>query len=224
MLILLSPVQNILIAIGIVAAVGIVLGLMIVLADKLLKTGVDEKEAQTASVTGPEHEEGEKKAAFVRCSGTCDKTERKYNYYGIADCREAALVPGQGDKVCSFGCLGFGSCVRECESDAIHIINGVAVVDEKKCTACGKCIKACPKNLIGFVPVKNVKKVACSSQDKGKDVRFACRTGCIGCMICIKQCEAGAIVVENDLACIDHSKCTGCGRCAESCPQHVIVS
>ena len=40
-------------------------------------------------------------------------------------------VPGGGPKACSFGCTGFGSCVKVCDFDAIHVINGVAVVDKE---------------------------------------------------------------------------------------------
>ena len=183
-----------------------------------------EAHAAIGAIMGQEAGAVEKKVAFVKCSGTCDKTERKYNYYGINDCRKAVMVPGQGDKLCSYGCLGFGSCVDACAFDAIHVVDGVAVVDKEKCVSCGKCVAACPKNLIEIVPYSAPVAVACSSLDKGKDVRVACKTGCIGCSICVKQCEFDAIHVENNLAKIDYSKCTGCGKCAEKCPQKVIVA
>ena len=158
------------------------------------------------------------------CSGTCDKTQRKYNYYGIDDCRQAVLAPGRGEKQCTYGCMGYGSCVSACQFDAIHVIDGVAVVDKEKCVACGKCIAACPKHLIELVPAKAEKLVSCHSNDKGKDVRVACEVGCIGCMLCVKQCEAGAITVKDNLAHIDYSKCTNCGKCAEKCPRKIIIT
>lgn len=182
-----------------------------------------EAHAKIAALMGEELVEKEKMVAFVKCSGTCDKTERKYNYYGLSDCRKIVHIPGQGDKMCEHGCLGYGSCVAECKFDAIHIIEGVAVVDREKCTSCGMCVAECPKHLIELVPYNSKTFVACNSKDKGKDVRVACKTGCIGCMICTKQCETGAITVENNVAHIDYSKCTGCGKCAEKCPQKVIV-
>lgn len=175
------------------------------------------------AIMGVSAGEGEKNVAFVKCNGTCDKTERKYNYYGIRDCKKAMQVPGGGDKACEFGCLGMGSCVAACQFDAIHIVNGVALVDKEKCVACGKCVAECPKGLIEFVPYSTKHAVQCSSLAKGKDVKAACETGCIGCGICAKQCEFGAIIIENNLAYIDQSKCTKCGKCAEKCPQKIIL-
>lgn len=175
------------------------------------------------AVMGVEGGSAEKQVAFVKCTGTCDKATVKYNYYGVADCKNAAVVPGGGDKACAFGCLGDGSCVAACQFDAIHIVNGVAVVDVEKCVACGKCKEECPRQLIEMVPYSTAYAVGCNSTEKGPKVKAACQQGCIGCGICAKQCEAGAIAVENNIAHIDQSKCTGCGKCAEKCPAKVIV-
>ncbi len=176
-----------------------------------------------ASIMGVTAGDKEREVAFVKCAGTCDKAITKYNYYGVYDCKKLALIPGNGDKACSYGCMGYGTCVRACPFDAIHVMNGIAKVDKEKCKACGKCIAECPKHLIELVPYKANHMVQCSSKDKGKNVKEVCSTGCIGCGICAKQCEFGAIVVENNIAHIDQSKCTGCGKCAQKCPSHVIV-
>lgn len=177
---------------------------------------------QIAEVMGTEAGAVEKKVAFVKCSGTCDKTEVKYEYYGVQDCKKASMVPGKGNKKCSYGCMGFGSCVTVCAFDAIHIVNGIAVVDKEKCTGCSKCTLECPNQLIELVPSKARHLVSCSSLDKGKDVKAACSTGCIGCKLCTKSCEVGAITVDNNLAYIDYSKCTNCGKCAAVCPVKII--
>ena len=162
--------------------------------------------------------------AFVKCNGTCDKAGLKANYYGISDCKRAAAIPGRGDKACSFGCMGFGSCVAACQFDAIHVVDGVAVVDKEKCVACGKCAEECPNHLIEMVPYDASYGVACSNQDKGPKVMAVCNTGCIGCGLCVRQCESGAVTVENNVAHIDQSKCTGCGKCAEKCPKKIILA
>lgn len=177
-----------------------------------------------AGIMGGEAVETEKMVAHVKCSGTCDKVNVKYRYYGVDDCRKVAFAPGRGEKACQFGCMGYGSCVSVCKFDAIHIVNGVAVVDNSKCMGCSACVKVCPNQLIELVPAASRFRVSCSSKDKGKDVKAACETGCIGCGICAKQCESGAITVENNIAKIDYSKCTGCGKCAAKCPQKIIKS
>ena len=165
----------------------------------------------------------EKKVAFVKCKGTCDKTKVQYNYYGVDDCKKVSVVPGAGEKACTYGCMGYGSCVKACAFDAIHVVDGVAVVDKEKCVACGKCVASCPNHLIELVPYKAEHLVRCNSHDKGKDVKAACAAGCIGCTLCTKQCEFDAIHMENNLAVIDYEKCTNCGKCAVKCPAKVIL-
>ena len=93
-----------------------------------------------------------RQTAFVKCGGTCEKAQDEYAYYGIQDCTMASMMQDTGPKGCDYGCLGYGSCVKACPFDAIHIVDGIAVVDKEKCKACGKCIAACPKKLIELVP------------------------------------------------------------------------
>lgn len=163
-----------------------------------------------------------KMVAFVKCNGNCDNTSLKYEYSGSMSCKEAVYVTGGGPKSCSYGCMGFGSCVQACQFDAIHVINGVAVVDREKCVSCGKCVASCPKNLIEMIPYKSYYVVPCNSNDKGPEVKKNCKTGCIGCTLCTKPCPTDAIKVTNFLAHIDQELCCGCGLCEEKCPQHII--
>ena len=176
-----------------------------------------------AAIMGVSSGETVKKVAFVKCKGTCDKTNVKYNYYGITDCSMVTVAPGSGEKACAYGCMGYGSCVKACQFDAIHVVNGVAVVDKEKCVACGKCAEACPRHLIELVPYDKQTRVACSSHAKGKAVTTACELGCIGCKKCEKNCPSEAITVTDFCAHIDYDKCTGCGKCKEVCPRHVIL-
>ena len=164
----------------------------------------------------------EKKTAFVKCAGTCQLAKERFLYEGNPSCLDASYVGSGGPKACTYGCLGFGSCVSACPFDAIAIRDGVAVVDPETCVACGKCVAACPKGLIELVPYEKKVRVACSSRDGGKQVKLVCQTGCIGCKICQKNCPEGAISVENNLAHIDYEKCTGCGLCEQKCPVKII--
>jgi heterodisulfide reductase subunit A-like polyferredoxin len=83
-------------------------------------------------------------------------------------------------------------------------------------------VKECPKQLIELVPYGQKTVVRCSNKDKGKDVKLVCEVGCIGCRLCTKQCESGAITVEDNLAHIDYTLCEDCGKCAAKCPQKTI--
>ena len=96
----------------------------------------------------------ERKVTFVKCGGTCEKAKTEYEYFGIKDCIMASQMQDAGAKGCSYGCLGYGSCVEACPFDAIHIVDGIAVVDKEACKACGKCVEACPKHLIELIPYK----------------------------------------------------------------------
>ena len=178
--------------------------------------------AAIAEVMGVEAGDAVKQVAYVKCAGTCEVAKEKYNYTGVQDCVSAMVTPGAGSKACAYGCLGLGSCVKACDFDALHIVNGIAVVDKEKCVSCGKCIATCPKALIELVPYEAKLAVQCSSKDMGKDVKASCSVGCIGCRMCTKVCEFGAITVENNVAHIDQSKCTGCGACAAKCPVKII--
>ncbi len=178
--------------------------------------------AQCGEILGSGAVSMEKKAAVVHCMGSADNTEEKMNYDGLSSCTAATQLAG-GASSCRFGCLGLGDCLRACDYGAIEICNGLAVINQDRCVACGKCAAACPKSLIRIEPVKPLAVVRCSSCDKGRDTMKACKVGCIGCMKCQKTCEFGAITVKNGLASVDPEKCTGCGQCAEACPRHIIT-
>ena len=178
--------------------------------------------AQIGEVMGVAAGDSVKQVAYVKCAGTCEKAKTKYEYNGIQDCVAAMTAPGAGPKACTFGCTGFGSCVKACDFDAIHIVDGIALVDKEKCVACGKCVATCPKALIELIPYDAKYAVQCSSKEFGKDVKAVCQEGCIGCKMCTRVCEYGAITVENNNAHIDQTKCTGCGKCSEKCPAKII--
>ena len=180
--------------------------------------------AQIGEIMGVSAGDSVKMLAQVHCTG-CGQNFKKYEYVGLKDCTAASILPGGGDLGCGYGCLGLGSCVKACPFDAIHVVDGVAKVDEDACKSCGKCVEACPKHLISLVPYKTKRHVAitCSSHDKGVDVRKSCDNGCIGCSLCVKACPKEAINMVNNLAVIDYEKCIGCGICAQKCPRKLIT-
>ncbi len=178
---------------------------------------------QIAEIMGVEAGETTRMVAFVKCQGDCEKAKVDYDYTGVEDCAMLSFVPNGGPKSCNYGCLGYGSCVKACPFDAIHVVNGIAVVDKEACKACGKCVAACPKNLIELIPYDAKYVVACSSKEKGPVTMKECSVGCIGCTLCAKNCPNDAVKIENFLSTIDQEKCEGCGICMEKCPKKTIV-
>ncbi len=169
-------------------------------------------------------ESGAPKRPIVHCRSRKDQKTFHAEYYGIPSCTSAnALANAQA---CKFGCLGFGDCTRACKFDALHVVDGLATVDYEKCTGCTACSKACPRGLIEMVPFghENMMTVGCNSKENGRDTRAMCKVGCIGCGICVKQCDQFS--VENNLARLDYAKYEP-GEQTEAamakCPMGVIV-
>ena len=160
--------------------------------------------------------------AQVMCSGTHSNAKQKYVYEGPHDCA-AAMRLGGGPKDCPNGCIGFGTCEAICPNDAIKVENGVAVVLAEHCIGCGICVETCPKHIIKLIPFDAPVHVGCSSLDKGNITRTYCEVGCIGCKMCTKVCDTGAITVTGSIAEIDYEKCIHCGKCVEKCPRKIIV-
>lgn len=182
--------------------------------------------AQVADILGMAAAVSEPKIAVVRCNGTCEARPRTNQYDGVQNCQVVHNLYA-GETGCPFGCLGCGDCVRACQFDAIHINpeTGLPEVDEEKCTACGACAKACPRNIIELRkkgPKGRRMVVECVNKDKGAVARKACINACIGCGKCQKVCEFDAIVVENNLAYIDFTKCRLCRKCEAECPTGAI--
>ena len=165
----------------------------------------------------------ERNVAQVHCRGGKDKAKLKYIYDGLADCNALFALYG-GNKICSYGCLGLGSCVKVCPADAISYDDSDLVwVDKTKCISCGKCITECPTKVMQYIPEKADVFVACNSTDKGPLVRKYCSVGCIGCKMCEKKSPEGGFVVEDFLARIDYGNTGSRQAAVEKCPPKCII-
>ncbi len=197
----------------------------------------EEAAAEIAKILGIKLSLKEKKVATLRCHGG-KKAKDKFIYQGIKDCQAAAQLLG-GSKFCSYACLGFDTCLRVCPFGAIKMTpEGLPVIDSQLCTGCGKCVEACPRNLLVLIPRKakvypvredaasssfsNGVYVGCSSHHPPKEVVRVCEVGCIACKKCEEVCPVEAIKVVENLAVIDYDKCTSCGKCVEVCPRKII--
>jgi Na+-translocating ferredoxin:NAD+ oxidoreductase RNF subunit RnfB len=182
---------------------------------------------QVAKILGREVAEQDPLVAVLRCNGHCDARPKTNHYDGAMSCSVASLLYG-GDTGCQYGCLGFGDCVEVCDFDALHMDSktGLPVVTDENCTACGACVKECPKDL--FELRKRAKKdrkiyVACRNEDKGGLAKKSCTVACIGCKKCFNVCPFDAITMENNLAFIHSDKCKLFRKCVPECPTNAII-
>jgi len=191
-------------------------------AVNLCAPGGDKCSEAVARITGKVAEKTEPKIARLFCQGGASRSERRFEYKGVLDCRAAVIAAG-GDKSCVYGCLGYGSCERACPFDAIRMSDdNLPEIDPEKCTACGKCVSTCPKMVLELGPSAGAVVISCHSKEKGPLVRKNCQVGCIACGTCVKTCPYEAIELENYLARIDFDKCQVCGLCVSKCPTKAI--
>ncbi len=57
-------------------------------------------------------------------------------------------------EACPNSCIACKKCEKVCPSDAIHVIDMLAVVDYEKCTACYACVEVCPQDCIDVTGIK----------------------------------------------------------------------
>jgi len=188
--------------------------------------GGNETMAKAAAILGKEAIEQAPRVAVIRCNGTPEFRPRVNIYDGAPTC---AIVHSlsTGESGCPHGCLGLGDCVVVCDFDAIHMdpVTDLPVVIDEKCTACGACVDACPRDIIELRK-KNKKDrkifVSCINEEKGAVAKKNCSVACIGCSKCFKVCAYEAITMENNLAFIDSDKCKLCRKCMPECPTDAI--
>ena len=190
----------------------------------LCTVGGPETAKEIGEILGVEVEESEPRVCVLRCKGGRAEAVERYEYVGPGDCRSNYILLG-GNKACVYGCLGGGHCVTVCPFGAIEMgPNHLPVIDPSKCTACGICVKECPRQVLELIPRSQLVYLACKSLDKGKAVKNVCKVGCIGCTMCVKVCPyEDAIAMEGSLPIMDYRKCTSCGICYNKCPTKSFV-
>ncbi len=145
----------------------------------------------------------DRSVARLHCAGGAAQAKTIAEYEGFENCRGAALVTG-GGKGCAWGCLGLGDCDVSCDFDAIHMnANGLPVVDVDKCTACGDCVDACPKNLFKLQPLSQPLLVQCNVPLAGAAAMAHCIVACDACGRCAQDAPGGTIEMVGNLPSID---------------------
>ena len=183
---------EILIALAVVAPVGLVLGVL--LAFVSYKFGVEED---------PKVKEVRACLPGANCGACgykgCD------DYAAMVASGKAALnlcVPGSADVANQLGNIMGVSVTAKKASVAFVSCNGNCEATSKKAEYEGISSCAAAAMLFG-----------------GPD---ACAYGCMGFGDCASVCPANAICIKDGIAHVDAERCIGCGLCASTCPKKVI--
>ena len=162
--------------------------------------------------------------AILACQGTKDKALLKGEYTGVKSCRAAKISTGSV-KRCSWGCQGFGDCIKVCKFGALSMgEDGIPHIDTAQCTGCKACMAECPQHIIHSIPKDlNGSRPLCSNLNVNKAmVGKNCKAGCIKCELCVKKCPEQCIKMVNGIPAVDYAKCTNCGTCVTTCSIKVM--
>jgi len=163
--------------------------------------------------------------AVLACRGTQDASLPKGEYTGVKNCFAAKISTGS-IKRCTWGCQGFGDCVKACKSGAISMgKDGLPRIDSGLCSGCKACTVECPQHIIWIIPRDSKgSRPVCSNLNVNKDtVKENCKNGCTKCELCITACPGQCIKMANGIPVVDSARCTSCGTCAAKCPAGVFT-
>jgi Na+-translocating ferredoxin:NAD+ oxidoreductase RNF subunit RnfB len=180
--------------------------------------------AQVSALLGVEAGTLTPQVAVLACRGSKEHAPLKGDYTGVPTCRAAKLSTG-GTKLCAWGCLGYGDCVKVCQFGALSIgDDGLPHIDPSRCTGCKACVAECPQMLLQVAPVDRTAPLPrCSNRNPLKaQVMKTCKVGCIKCELCVKNCPEKCITMDRGIPVIDTAKCTKCGTCVTKCPTKVL--
>jgi Na+-translocating ferredoxin:NAD+ oxidoreductase RNF subunit RnfB len=158
-----------------------------------------------ADFLGVEVGAADRRVARVHCGGGLGRARQLASYEGFASCRAAHLTGGGGLE-CSWGCLGLADCVRACTFDAMRMNAWrLPVVDPVKCTACGDCVEACPRDLIDLMPLSHHLVVQCRVPLAADEARRLCSAACDACGRCAADAAPGLIRMVQNLPVVDYA-------------------
>ena len=180
--------------------------------------------AKIAAIMGMEAPTGDKMVAHVLCNGGTNAV-KNFEYRGVNDCLAATKVlRRRRSRPARYGCLGFGSCVAACKFDAIHVgENGVAVVDKEKCTNCGACREACPRQLIVEVPYSQEGVRQLLQQGQGPRRHQGLRQLAASAAACASApVSSTPSTWSTTWPSSTTAKCKSCTMCAKACPRNAI--
>ena len=196
-------IYQILIAVGILGALGLIFGLVLAAASKLFYVETD-----------PRLDQLNECLPGANCGGC--------GYAGCGGYAEAVLngeAPigkcASGGNECAQAMAAIMGIKAEAVTRKVAMVrcSGEKFYDKAGNQVAGARIKA---NYEGFHDCLSASKV-------GGNGPLSCKYGCLGYGSCVKACKYGAISVFKGVARVDEDLCVGCMACAAACPRNLIV-
>lgn len=187
--------MNILLPVVIVVVIGLVAGIILTIASKLMYVPIDQLVSDIRE-----------ELPGANC-GAC----------GFAGCDDyaAALGEDKGQTLSPSMCPVGGPDLAAKLASLLGVEAQAA--DPKVATVfCGG-NAAAVKKLMDYEGIDTCKA---ASQFYGG--QWACGYGCLGLGDCAAACDYNAICVADGLAVVDREKCVGCGMCTKACPKNLI--
>ena len=183
----------ILLAILIVAGIGLLAGLLLAVLSKIMAVPVDEKAAEIEEIL-PGANCGA--CGFSGCAGyAAALSEGKTKETGLC-------APGGNEvsaKVASL--MGLAAGTVEPQAAVVH---------------CAGCTEAASRKMI----YEGVDSCRMASQLFGGDK--SCTYGCVGLGDCVQVCPYDAISLCDGIAVVNTDLCRACKKCVAACPKHLI--
>ncbi|MBE6606222.1 MAG: RnfABCDGE type electron transport complex subunit B [Ruminococcaceae bacterium] len=184
--------NNILIALAVVGAVGLIAGILLALISHFFAVPDDEKvKAVRACLPG------------INC-GAC----------GYKGCDDYAVAVAEGEAKANLCVPGAADVAKE-----LGELLGIEVEAPKDVVAFVHCNGTCEATTkrAEYDGISSCK--AASMLYGGPD---ACSYGCMGLGDCATSCPADAICMKDGVARVDTTRCLGCGLCETICPKNII--
>lgn len=186
-------VKAILIAIGVIAIIALVIGIILAIAEKVFHVEINENEAKIREALPGSN-----------CGGC-----------GYAGCDAMATAIANGEAAVN-GCPVGGTAVAKKIAD----IMGKEAIEVERMVAFVKCDGTSDKKNIDY-NYMGVQSCVGAALMPGSGP-YSCKDGCLGFGSCAKACPQGAIRIINKKAVVDKELCIACGQCIKTCPHKLI--
>ena len=143
-----------------------------------------------------------------------------------------AILPGANCGGCGFaGCTAYANAVVKGEASPSACVAGGAAAAQGIAKILGVDVDTRERR-VAHVYCSGGDLTARRFQYTGVQTCFAasrvangpveCTFACLGFGDCVKACAFDAIRIENGHAFVDRDRCSGCGKCAATCPRKII--